>query len=208
MSEQDELTPFVKSLNDELDGLKAKLHPLFSAGSLINYSKDMKALERAKTYVMMLYALNSSIFATMKVAGIDVSENSIMNDIKRVQEYMSKIKTAEELAAGRTLQLDREAAGRFIKNALAGNDQYDNARSERKDAQSQLSKGVNSDNESTSTGSKQTTKVKQPQTDGAEDSKGDVIMLDSKNGSKASPGRVTKKQKKVTRKTRNNKNKA
>lgn len=60
----------------------------------------------------------------------------------RVKQYFEKIKQAEAgpNKAQPTLTLDRDAAGRFIKHALAGNDKYDLERAEREAREKVLAK--------------------------------------------------------------------
>jgi exosome complex protein LRP1 len=48
-----------------------------------------------------------------------------------VKQYFAKIKLAEEGPAKPPMSLNKQAAGRFIKQALAVNDRYDTERAER-----------------------------------------------------------------------------
>jgi exosome complex protein LRP1 len=48
-----------------------------------------------------------------------------------VKQYFAKIKLAEEGPAKPPMSLNKQATGRFIKQALAGNDRYDTERAER-----------------------------------------------------------------------------
>jgi len=52
-----------------------------------------------------------------------------MRELTRVRQYVNKIKSAAP--AVQPIVLDKAAANRFIKAALAGNDQYDTERAER-----------------------------------------------------------------------------
>ena len=55
-----------------------------------------------------------------------------MKEIKRVQQYFNKVKTAEESGMKRDMTLDKAAANRFIKHALAGNQKHDLEYAQRK----------------------------------------------------------------------------
>ncbi|KAK9247513.1 hypothetical protein V1506DRAFT_532134 [Lipomyces tetrasporus] len=121
MSTVDELLPLIEDLEKEMSELETSLKPITDKG-VGDYLNEMAPIDKAKAYMLSLYALNSTIFSTLKMGELDASHHPVMNDIRRVQTYMAKIKNAEELAAGRQLQLDRQAAGRFIKHALSGNE--------------------------------------------------------------------------------------
>ncbi|KAK9365489.1 hypothetical protein V1509DRAFT_633081 [Lipomyces kononenkoae] len=123
MTSTDELFPLIESLEKEMGELESSLGPITDSG-LAQYTIDMAPIDKAKAYLLSLYALNSTIYSTLKIGEISTTDHDIMNDIRRVQAYMAKIKNAEELLAGRKLQLDRQAAGRFIKHALSGNESH------------------------------------------------------------------------------------
>ena len=53
-----------------------------------------------------------------------------MRELTRVRQYVAKIKTAQAAVPEPAATLDKDAANRFIKAALAGNDKYDAARAE------------------------------------------------------------------------------
>lgn len=48
-----------------------------------------------------------------------------------MKQYFAKIKLAEDGPAKPLMSLNKQATGRFIKHALAGNDRYDTERAER-----------------------------------------------------------------------------
>lgn len=54
-----------------------------------------------------------------------------MQEIMRVRSYFNKIKEVEAGPVQRNATLDKDAAARFIKHGLSGNDKYDQARQER-----------------------------------------------------------------------------
>ncbi|KAK9355917.1 hypothetical protein V1523DRAFT_431199 [Lipomyces doorenjongii] len=131
MSAAGELFPLIENLEKEMGELECSLKPIIENG-VAEYANDMAPIDKAKAYLLALYALNSTIYSTLKIGEINTTDHQIMIDIRRVQTYMAKIKNAEELFAGRQLQLDRQAAGRFIKHALAGNEAYDESRARKK----------------------------------------------------------------------------
>ncbi|KAK9237228.1 hypothetical protein V1525DRAFT_404590 [Lipomyces kononenkoae] len=136
MASTDELFPLIESLEKEMSELESSLKPIIDGG-LAHYTNDMAPIDKAKAYLLSLYALNSTIYSTLKIGEVSTTDHDIMNDIRRVQAYMAKIKNAEELLAGRQLQLDRQAAGRFIKHALSGNDSHVDNKVRRKEKTSE-----------------------------------------------------------------------
>ncbi|KAK9476762.1 hypothetical protein V1514DRAFT_335879 [Lipomyces japonicus] len=137
MSELSDAESLVTQLNEDIDELQRNLRDITDIG-LGDATSDMNAIDKSKTYMLALYALNSSLFAALRLAGIDTTNHPIMEDIRRVQVNMAKIKNAEEVQAGRLLQVDREAAGRFIKHALSGNDSYDDEKAAREKRQKEV----------------------------------------------------------------------
>jgi len=60
--------------------------------------------------------------AYLKLHGVAVKEHAVFRELTRVKQYFEKIKEAEEGPAKRreNLSLNKQAAGRFIKQALVG----------------------------------------------------------------------------------------
>jgi exosome complex protein LRP1 len=74
-----------------------------------------------------------SRLAYLRLNGVQAKEHPVFKELTRVKQYFEKIKVAE---AGPTkprenISLNKQAAGRIIKHALAGNDKYDLERAER-----------------------------------------------------------------------------
>ncbi|KAK7207215.1 hypothetical protein BZA70DRAFT_270739 [Myxozyma melibiosi] len=127
MAVPEEIQPFIAGLEAEIEKLESSISHVTKDG-LAKYSANLPPLDRAKACMTLLYALNSSIFSALKVGEEFSSDHPVMSDIRRIQTYMKKVKNTEEIIAGRQLQVDKEAAGRFIKHALSGNDAYDEER--------------------------------------------------------------------------------
>lgn len=123
-------------LADDLEDLEANLEP-FLVNSLNTTIKKLPLLERAKLNVLLVYAIESLIFcqlplhvlllrsltyllAYLRLHGVQAKEHPVFRELTRVKQYFEKIKAveAEPTKSQPNLILDKNAAGRFIKNAL------------------------------------------------------------------------------------------
>ncbi|OAP58112.1 hypothetical protein AYL99_07202 [Fonsecaea erecta] len=122
----------VDELQDNLEDLEENLEPLLH-GDLAATTKKLPLLDRAKLHVLLVYSIESLIFSYLKLHGVQAKEHPVFKELTRVKQYFEKIKQSEETpqTSRPTLALDKDAAGRFIKHALAGNDKYDLQRAER-----------------------------------------------------------------------------
>ena len=58
----------------------------------------------------------------MRLNDVEVENHSIFQELTRARQYFEKLKQAEERSKGPNLRLDRDAASRFIRNALVCHD--------------------------------------------------------------------------------------
>nr|POE90191.1 exosome complex protein [Quercus suber] len=130
--ETEDLQSLVGDLADNVDDLEAVLAPLTSKALATSTSK-LPLLDKAKLYILATYSIESLLFSALRLSGVDAKTHPVFQELNRVKEYFAKVKLAETGPAKRTTALDKDAAGRFIKAGLSGNDRYDRERSERKD---------------------------------------------------------------------------
>ncbi|WPH01816.1 Hypothetical protein R9X50_00467000 [Acrodontium crateriforme] len=126
----EDLHSLVEDLGADIDDLETSLAPLFKTALSSNSSK-LPLLDKAKLYVLATYAVESMLFSALRLNGVDAKTHPVFQELSRVKEYFAKIKAAETAGAKRNATLDKEAAGRFIKHGLAGNEKYDRERAER-----------------------------------------------------------------------------
>jgi exosome complex protein LRP1 len=86
--------------------------------------------------------------AYLRLHGVDAKQHPVFRELTRVRQYFAKIKDLETEPEQRSMTLDKEAAGRFIKHGLvstnlvqmpmivantlqSGNDKYDLERAEK-----------------------------------------------------------------------------
>jgi exosome complex protein LRP1 len=56
--------------------------------------------------------------AYLRLHGVKATEHPVYRELKRVKQYFDKIKALETEPEQRTMVLDKQAAGRFIKHGL------------------------------------------------------------------------------------------
>ncbi|KAM0704531.1 hypothetical protein Q7P35_008765 [Cladosporium inversicolor] len=121
----------VEDMTASIDDLEASLAPLLNA-TLSSSTSKLPLLDKAKLYVLATYAIDSVLFSYLRLNGQNVKDHPVVQEIMRVRSYFNKIKEVEAGPVQRNTTLDKDAAARFIKHGLAGNDKYDQARADRK----------------------------------------------------------------------------
>ncbi|EXJ95065.1 hypothetical protein A1O1_00183 [Capronia coronata CBS 617.96] len=125
------LLALVEQLEDNIDDLEDNLQPL-TEGALATTTKKLPVLDRAKLNVLLVYSIESLLFSYLKLHGVQAKDHAVFRELTRVKQYFEKIKEVENgPSAQPSLTLNKEAAGRIIKHALAGNNKYDLERAER-----------------------------------------------------------------------------
>ncbi|KAL1997784.1 hypothetical protein VTN02DRAFT_772 [Thermoascus thermophilus] len=125
-----DLIPLLDQLEDHVDDLEEALQPLLQK-PLSATTKKLPVLDKAKFYVLITYTLESLLFSYLRLHGLDAREHPVFKELTRVKQYFEKIKALETEPEKRTMSLDKQAAGRFIKHSLSGNSKYDLERAER-----------------------------------------------------------------------------
>lgn len=132
--ETPDLHPLIEDLTSNIDDLEESLSPLLR-GPLSHQTSKLPLLDQAKLYVLATYAIESLLFSSLRLSGVDAKSHPVFQELSRVKEYFNKIKAAESGGAGAKKggsgRIDKEAAGRFIRSGLAGNERYDRERAER-----------------------------------------------------------------------------
>ncbi|KAB8258169.1 Sas10/Utp3/C1D family-domain-containing protein [Aspergillus pseudonomiae] len=124
-----DLLPLLEQLDDHVDDLEEALGPVLNS-AITDTSKKLPVLDKAKFHVLITYALESLIFSYLRLHGVNAKEHPVFRELTRVKQYFEKIKALEAEPEQRTLTLDKQAASRFIKHGLAGNDKFDMERKE------------------------------------------------------------------------------
>ncbi|KAL1875144.1 hypothetical protein VTK73DRAFT_10281 [Phialemonium thermophilum] len=113
-----DITPKLDQLKIDLDKLEKELKPLKDIGAI---SSKLPLLDKAKLYVTVAYALESLLFSSLRLNGVDTKEHPIYTELTRVKQYFEKIKKIETPEPERQNTLDTQAAIRFIRSDVADN---------------------------------------------------------------------------------------
>ncbi|KAL5604801.1 hypothetical protein BROUX41_001859 [Berkeleyomyces rouxiae] len=123
-----DVTKDLNKLDKQLDALDEALKPLLRA---LNDSAaaNMPLLDRAKLFTLANYALETLIFAGLRVEGADALNHPVYKtELMRVKQYFAKIEAVEKPPADAAQQtqaqqpsvrLNTEAATRIIKHGLS-----------------------------------------------------------------------------------------
>ncbi|CDS00150.1 related to nuclear regulator [Sporisorium scitamineum] len=127
--------PALQALSSSFTDLTAILQPLLAhnyeqlnAALQSNSSQDNAGdelhgrLDAARMQVSVAYVLMDLVWILLKTKGVDPTNHPVMQELERVKSYFGKIKRVQEdeKEPEQGAKLDRSAAGRFIRAALAG----------------------------------------------------------------------------------------
>jgi exosome complex protein LRP1 len=107
----------ISTLTRSLDDLETSLTAL-SSQSLPDLVIGLDTIQQAKLQVVIPYLVYDLVFVYLKTRGLDPKTHTVIAELDRVRQYFDKIKDAED-PAKRQLVIDKAAATRFIKNAIA-----------------------------------------------------------------------------------------
>lgn len=125
--DQADLNPLLEDLSGDIDALTRSLKPLLDT-PLPSIASKLPLLDKAKLHVLTTYAIESLLFSSLRLSGVDAKDHPVFRELSRTRQYFEKIKKAEDGTQKRTVEVDRAAAGRFIKAGLAGNEEIDRQR--------------------------------------------------------------------------------
>ncbi|KAK1826706.1 Sas10/Utp3/C1D family-domain-containing protein [Podospora conica] len=112
-----DITPELEQLDVDMDKLQEALQPLL--GDMGDISSKLPLLDKAKLYVLVSYALESIIFSSLRLNGVDTKNHAIVKELTRVKQYFEKIHKIENPPAKPDNTLNTEAAIRFIRTNLS-----------------------------------------------------------------------------------------
>ncbi|KAK0510333.1 hypothetical protein JMJ35_007727 [Cladonia borealis] len=118
-----DIVSLLEALDDNIDDVEEALSPLLQA-ALSDTAGRLPILDKAQLYVLVTYAIESILFSYLRLNGVNAREHPVFQELTRVKQYFKKTETAESAGGHPNAKLDKAAAGRFIKHALAGNGKY------------------------------------------------------------------------------------
>lgn len=119
-----------------IDDLEDALAPIL-ASPLPTLTSTLPTLDKAKLHILTAYTLESLLFSALQASGADAKSHRIFPELARLKTYFGKVSAAEAAGEGKgnvqgpTTKLDKDAAARFIRHGLSGNERYDKERAER-----------------------------------------------------------------------------
>ncbi|WEW57526.1 hypothetical protein PRK78_002993 [Emydomyces testavorans] len=128
--EMTDLMPLVDQLEGDIDELEEVLEPLLEQAFSATTQK-MTVMDKAKLHVLITYTIESLLFSYLRLQGVNAREHPVFKELTRVKQYFTKIKDLETVPEKPKMAIDKQAAARFIKHGLAGNDKIDLERAER-----------------------------------------------------------------------------
>ncbi|XP_006454182.1 hypothetical protein AGABI2DRAFT_54830, partial [Agaricus bisporus var. bisporus H97] len=114
--ETSKLKTRLASLNASLDELESLLEPLLTQ-SLPETLLNLDPVQQAKYQTVLPYVTYDLIFIYLKTKGLDPKTHGVVEELDRVRQYFQKIDQAENPPIRRS-EVDKDAAGRFIKHAI------------------------------------------------------------------------------------------
>ncbi|KAL1876286.1 hypothetical protein Daus18300_002914 [Diaporthe australafricana] len=118
MADVSDITPHLDRLDGDLDKLEDSLKPILT--NLGEVASKLPLLDKAKLYVLATYSIETALFSALRLNGTDAKEHPVFKELARVRQYYEKIKKAETPPEQRTQSVNTQAAIRFIKADLAG----------------------------------------------------------------------------------------
>eukprot|EP01113_Clastostelium_recurvatum_P024601 TRINITY_DN2936_c0_g1_i2.p1 TRINITY_DN2936_c0_g1~~TRINITY_DN2936_c0_g1_i2.p1 ORF type:complete len:199 (+),score=50.94 TRINITY_DN2936_c0_g1_i2:163-759(+) len=116
-----DLQSSLASFEKTLSSLEESLTPFFNE-SLKDQLSHLSPIDAAKLNIVMAYAINTLFYMYLKTQGTDTSDHPVIKELDRVKVYINKVKGLSER---QKLKLNSDAASRFIKHALSGNEAQD-----------------------------------------------------------------------------------
>ncbi|CAK7218645.1 hypothetical protein SCUCBS95973_003558 [Sporothrix curviconia] len=129
----DDIQPRIRQLAADIDRLEAAVGPLLlnqpsssaSSTSVTNghaaAAMRLPLLDKAKLHVLATFALESTLYCSLGLAGVDARNHAVFRELQRVRQYMGKIDAAEKPPAAAeppSSRLNKSAAIRFLKADL------------------------------------------------------------------------------------------
>ncbi|KAL1612110.1 hypothetical protein SLS60_000333 [Paraconiothyrium brasiliense] len=135
MDPETNLPDLTDDLASTIDDLEEALSPLL-ASPLPKLTSTLPTLDKAKLHILTAYTLESLLFSALQASGADAKAHRIFPELARLKTYFGKVKAAEAAGEGKgapgpSTKLDKDAAARFIRHGLSGNEKYDKERAER-----------------------------------------------------------------------------
>ncbi|ROI15175.1 Nuclear nucleic acid-binding protein C1D [Anabarilius grahami] len=112
---EDYPTEIEENLND-FDSSVGSVQNMVQTLVSVSRSDKLDPLDQAKLDLMSAYALNSMFWMYLVTQGVNPKDHAIKQELERIRTYMNKIKEITDKR--KAARLDKDAASRFVRNAL------------------------------------------------------------------------------------------
>ncbi|KAG0262327.1 hypothetical protein BG011_000080 [Mortierella polycephala] len=110
-------------LLNSLAELEVMFEPLFATrNSLAETLAKLDVEKRCQLELLLAYAINTLAFINLRTNGTEPKTHPVMNELKRIREYTEKLRRATQGNIKGNMEVDKDAASRFIRGALAANE--------------------------------------------------------------------------------------
>lgn len=103
-------------LSSSLSELESQFEPLLTQ-TLPETLLSLEPIEQAKLQTLLTYVTYDLVFIYLKSRGIDPKTHPVVSELDRIKGYFDKIDKVEKPET-RHIEIDKAAAGRFIKHAI------------------------------------------------------------------------------------------
>ncbi|KAF9383152.1 hypothetical protein CPB97_006723 [Podila verticillata] len=108
-------------LLNTLGELESIFAPLFATPSSLSETLAKLDIEkRCQLELMIGYAINTLAFINLKTNGTAPNTHPVMHELRRIKQYTEKLRQVTQ-GNKPNMEVDKQAAERFIKGALAAN---------------------------------------------------------------------------------------
>ncbi|KAI6089680.1 Sas10/Utp3/C1D family-domain-containing protein [Hypoxylon rubiginosum] len=195
------ITPQLDRLDDELDTLEEALQPIL--GNISDVASKLPLLDKAKLYVLATYSIESLLFSSLRLSGVNAKEHPVFKELTRVRQYFDKIKNAENPPQKPEQSLNKEAAIRFIRADLSENkDKQVNTKLTEMIAKERAKAALKAAQAGEKRKAEESNPLGEPDADSSDDDDGDK---DTNPDAEAGPSKKEKKKSKGEKKRKLNK---
>jgi len=110
-----EINEDLKWFNETVENVEETMKPLLNTARTV-LTREMDSMEMIKLDLATAFTVNSLFWSYLVLQGVDPKTHPIKQELDRVQSYMAKIKEIEDKK--KAPRLAKDAAKRFVRNAM------------------------------------------------------------------------------------------
>lgn len=126
-----EINEDLKWFNETVENVEETMKPLLNTPRTV-LTREMDSLEMIKLDLATAFTVNSLFWSYLVLQGVDPKTSPIKQELDRVQSYMAKVKEIEDKK--KAPRLAKDAAKRFVRNAMFDLKQKNSQRAKEREA--------------------------------------------------------------------------